>query len=573
MIRLYRLLTNLTVARMLFIAPMVVFFVYFFALRYNIPWFDEFENIPYFLNRFLTAPSFSERVAALLRPNNEHRVLYARLVVLGQYYLTGGLNFGNLMLWGNAGLVLMTVLMYRALRRHAGDTRQALVGTLPVPLLLFTAQSYLMTFTAIFTLQYLSIIMLVMLTFFVLATDRPRAFGIALGLGVLSTFSMGNGLLLWPAGVGMLVVQRRWAALGMWVVVGAVSSYLYFLGYPVQQGNAEGFSYVLRHPFQTLAGFIIFAGSTFDLFPAILTEQRMILPFGAGMVVLMGLGYWLVQTLLRSPKWLTFFEAFAFGCVLFLLANIALIAFFRLRFSFALALHGSYRIYSLTLWAFASTLLFSRLSDKGRGRLWPVIWLLIAGINALTYYTYLPEAVERKKHMQGMVFNQLYSGVGLGGSRVTPNLTRYIDEQLALMKQRGWYQLPNPTITPAEQSLLTPVRATVPVVPLRIEQRPDYIIVYSDEPDYRVGLNQGAYLVMKSDRYTYLMFANKNRPTGRKPWEVKPGWSAAMPAYMIEPGYYRLGLFRTYPDHSDTEFTDQFVDVSEKAVIQYDTPR
>ena len=170
MTRLYRLLARSPLTLTLLILPTAGFFAYFFALRYDIPWFDEYENIPYFLDRFLNAASFGERIDALLRPNNEHRVVYARIVVLGQYALTGGLNFANLMLWGNLGLVLIFGLLYAALRRHE-RTRQreleqrelgqrelaqrewVLVGMLPVPLLLFTAQNYLLTFTAIYTLQ------------------------------------------------------------------------------------------------------------------------------------------------------------------------------------------------------------------------------------------------------------------------------------------------------------------------------------------------------------------------------------------------------------------------------------
>lgn len=560
MIRLYRLLASPRLTLALLLLPIGGFFVYFFALRYNIPWFDEFENIPYFLDRFLTASSFGDRMAALLRPNNEHRVVYARLVVLGQYFLTGGLHFGNLMLWGNAGLLLIFYLLYRALRQHEGSRERAWVGLLPVPLLLFTAQNYLLTFTAIFTLQYLAIIMLVMLTLFVLATSRPLSFGLALGLGVLSTFSMGNGLLLWPAGAAMLLLQRRWVALGLWLLTGAASTYLYFLGYPVQQGNAEGFAYVVQHPLQTLAGFLIFAGSIFDLLPMLPERQRMYLPFVAGLVLLIGLGYWLVRTLLRASANRCFFEVFVFGCLLFLLANIGLIALFRLRFYFAMALHSSYRIYAMVLWSVAAVLLFSRLSEPNRIRFWPGIWTLALGVCLLSYATYLPEAIERRKHLQGMAFNQTYSDIGLGGSRNT-ELARYISRLLTLMRGRGWYQLPKPTIAPGEQALTRSARRVVPTVPLRVEQKPNYVVVYSDEPGYTVGLNRGVYLIMQSSRHTYLMFATKNRPSGSRPWQVPPGFSAAMPTFMIQGGHYRLGLFRTYPDHCVTEFTNQFVDV------------
>lgn len=575
MTRLYRRLASPPLTWTMLLLPVVGFFVYFFTLRYNIPWLDDYENIPYFLDRFLTAPTFAGKMTALLRPNNEHRVVYARLVVLSQYFLTGGINFANLMLWGNLGLALLFFLLYRALRWQERVPGRALVGVLPVPLLLFTAQSYIMTFTAIFSLQYLAIITLVVLTLFVLVTDRPLHLGLALGLGLLSTFSMGNGLLLWPAGAGMLLMQRRWGALGGWLGVGVLGSYLYFWGYPVQQGNAEGFAYVVAHPLETVAGFLIYAGSAFDLFPALPQKFRYYLPFMAGLLLVTGLIGWLVQTLVRARrKFVTTgsvttdpatvgrsrFDAFVFGCLLFLGANIALIALFRLRFDFGMSLTISYRIYSLTLWSVALVLLFSRLPEPARIRVWPAVWGFFLGVNILTYATYLPEAIEYRKHKQGLTFSQLHNGIGLGGSR-NSNLTRFIADLTALMQQRGWYRLPDPAITPDERLLTGPVRSVTQTVPLRIEYKPEFIVVSSDEPHYTVGLNAGTYVVMKSEQHTYLLFANRNRPLTFRPWRVLPGFSAPMPTALMQRGRYRLGLFRTHPDHADLQFTNRFVEV------------
>jgi hypothetical protein len=573
--RLYTLLARRPLTLVLLLLPICVFFVYFFALRYNIPWFDEYESISFFLNNFLTADSVGGKLDALFRPNNEHRLIYARLVVLGQYLLTGGLNFSNLMLWGNLGLVLIFWLAYKALRRAddfsgtaltprtLGD--KAIIGMLPLPLLLFTAQDYLLTFTALYTLQYLAIITLAMITFYILATDRPMNFGIALMAGLFSTFSMGNGLLIWPAGAGMLFIQRRWMALGIWILVGAVGGYLYFLGYPVQQGNASGLDYVLQHPLQTIAGFLVFAGSVFDLLPILPVTQRSYLPLAGGLILITGLAYWFIKILLQSSKRkLSFFEVFMAGCFLFLLANIGLIAVFRIRFYFGMVLHSSYRVYALVLWALACSLLFSQLHESRRMQMWPVVWLLFLGVNAITYVTYIPEAVERRKHMQGMTFNQRYSDIGLGGSWNTP-LADYISGLTKLMHDKGWYDIPDPTITPDEKKLMATTTAVDSSVSLQITQRPDYVVVDSQELDYHIGMNEATYLALKSDSHTFLVLATRNRPKGRRFWQAAPGFSAAMPTELVKPGTYRIGLFRTYPDHSQIQYTKYVVNIAERS--------
>lgn len=567
---MYRFLNRPAIAIALIFLPIAGFFVYFFILRYNIPWFDEYENIPYFLQRFLTATTVQERLDALLRPNNEHRVLYARLVVFGQYLLTGGLNFADLMLWGNLGLVVTFGLLVRTAQRQS----LPIAALLPLPLLLFTAQNYLLTFTAIYTLQYLAIIMLVMLTFYTLARPAWWWFGLAIGLGVLATFSMGNGLLLWPAGAAMLLLQRRWLASGIWLAVGAVSVWGYFLGYPVQQGNTEGFAYVLAHPGQTLAGFLIFAGSVLDIFPAWPVEKRVYLPFAGGLAVVGLLIVWLVRLVLQQLKRTrpepSVAETFLLGCALFLLANMVLIAVFRIRFYFGIVLHSSYRTYALVLWAVAWLVLASMIPQSRRAVLIPAAWNLFLALNLFTYFTYLPEAIQRRKHLQGLTFNQKYSQIGLGGLRNSA-LSRWINELNAIMHQRGWYDLPQPAIAPDEIKLLT---ATIPPISasqdsisaandpkLTIVQQPDYVTVTSDEPGYSPGLNRATYLIFKSSARTYLMLAEPNRPTGWRPFSVVPGWLVPMPKGMVQPGQYRIGLYRTAPGGNRIEWRNEVVTV------------
>lgn len=539
----------------LLIAPIAVFFVYFFALRYDIPWFDEYENIPYFLQRFVDANSVGERLDALLKPNNEHRVLYARLVVYAQYLITGRLSFQGLMLWGNLGLVVIFCLLAQSTQARNGGplpppsaprSFPALSLLPPLPLILFTAQNYLLTFTAIYTLQYLAIIMLVMATFFVLARDKPGAFAGALGLGALATFSMGNGILLWPAGAAMLFIRRRWLWLGLWVAFGMVCTALYFRNYPVQQGNSEGFTYVLQHPLQTLAGFFIFAGSFFDLFPAWPVEQRAILPLVAGLVLVSLLVWWLVRVVFRRETNQSHFETFLTGTSLFLLANMALIAVFRIRFYFGMVLHSSYRTYALVLWAVGYLCLISLLEPNARQRWAARFWGLFLCVNVLSYVTYIPEAVQRRKHMQGLTFNQQHNQIGLGGTRNSA-LARWIVELDSTMRVRGWHTLPNPAITPDEKRLLTPLPTTGPIIPVQVVQKPDYIVVSAIGTDYRPGRDAGIYVVFQSASHTYVQFAEPNSPSKRNPFVRPPGWSSAMPTALMQPGQYTIGLFMTDP--------------------------
>jgi len=570
-----KLFTNKYFQTALLITPIAVFFVYFFALRYDIPWFDEYENIPYFLQQFIDANSFGERFDALLKPNNEHRVLYARLVVYGQYLLTGGISFQGLMLWGNLGLVVIFSLLYRSTQTlfpqfplYNSTTDTALFWLLPVPLMLFTAQNYLLTFTAIYTLQYLAIIMLVMLTFFVLAFDKPGAFVGALGLGALATFSMGNGILLWPAGVAMLVIRRRWLWLVVWIGFGTLCAWLYFRNYPVQQGNTEGFAYVLQHPLQTLAGFFIFAGSLFDFFPGWTVERRAVLPLLAGVVLVGIVAWWLVKVVFQRQAnhrdaGRLHFETFLTGVTLFLLANMALIAVFRIRFYFGMVLHSSYRTYALVLWAVGYLTLLSLLKPQNRRRWVPILWILFLSVNILSYFTYVPEAVKRRKHMQGLTFNQKYNQIGLGGTRNSA-LARWIVELDSTMRVRHWHTLPEPAITLGEKQLLEAIPAQKTSIPLRIIIQPEYITVERDNADYQVSMDRGVYVTfwaLNKKGQCYVIFAEPHKPTGLSPFSRPNGWTASMPKALLPPGLYTIGLYETNADKTRLLNTRQVVDV------------
>lgn len=539
--------------------PLVVFFTYFFLVRYNTIWFDEYENFPYFLAHFLDASSASERLQALLRPNNEHRLLYARLVAYGQYLFTGGLNFNALMLWGNLSLVVILFLFYRILRQRG----LPLVYLLPVPLFLFSAQNYLLTFTALYTLQYLAIIMLALLTFYVLAKVSGLSFAVALVLGVFSTFSMGNGMMLWPAGAAMLVYQRAWGRLLLWIVTGAVAIAGYFYGYPVQQSNAEAFVFIRAHPLQIVKGVFAFAGSLLDVIPAWPLKQRILLPIAGGALVVGFLLTWAVRLLLTTlkPRQPVFaHDGFLLGSALFLIANVFLIAFFRTRFGFEMVLWSSYRTYILVLWAVAYLILIVAASDTWRVRLLPLCWLLAAGVSLVSYLTYVPEAVARRHFLRGQTFNQRYSQIGLGGSRnsqMADQLEALTDE----MKKRGWFELMKPALISGEEQLLKPARPAAGTPQLLIQTQGEYVVVNDTLQSYKFGLNNWPYLVFQSDQHTYVMAALLPGSGGRNPFQHQTRFQANMPTGMIQAGTYRVGIYQVATDQARLAFTNQVVRV------------
>ncbi|MGA0557549.1 hypothetical protein ACO2Q8_12915 [Larkinella sp. VNQ87] len=554
------LLARPVIAGLLFLVPLLAFAVFFFRYSANVPWFDDFESIPYFLQRFLDLPGWRDKAEALLRPNNEHRVLYARLVVWGYYLLTGTINFKALMFIGNASFLVVLALFYQSLRR-AGLPAWYL---LPVPFLLFNAQNQLLTFTALFTLQYLAIIMLVFLSIYQLAKNAPSSFGLAILLAFLTTFSMGNGMLVWAAGAVVLFYQRQWLRLGGWLGLMALAIYLYFYGYPVQQGNQEGFAFLAEHFLQIISGFFVFIGSFFDLVPQWPLAWRSIFPFVAGIVMVGFLAVWSFQVLFRTTNQPpTHWNAFFLGCLVFLICNAGIVALFRTRFGFGMMVWGSYRAYAMVLISITYLIFIGSRSAAGnrRERLVPVFLLPAMAIAGLSYVFGIPIAVDNLNMNRAKIFDQHYNQTGLGGT-YNSKLGDFIAMNIDLMKNRGWYELPRPSLSEDEQRLFEPVSGTIIKPDWAVSEAGGFISVDSQDAAYPPNYAGTVFLILKSKNRTYVWTGQKRRPSRRNPLAVTAGFRSSLPKSMLQPGQYRLGVLEVPDDGPTTiRYTDRFVTV------------
>lgn len=541
------------------VVPVLVFAAYLFKYSLNIPWFDDFENIPYFLQRALDAPTWSSRFEALLRPNNEHRVLYARLVVLMNYLLTGTLNFRFFQFVGNASFLVILILFYRNLRQ----AKLPVWYLLPVPFILFNAQNHLTTFVAMFSLQYMAIIMLVFLSIYQLAKNTTRSFGASILLALLTTFSMGNGMLVWGAGLVVLLYQRQWIRLAIWLAVMAVAVFLYFYGYPVQQGNQEGFLFMKEHYLQIITGLFVFVGGFFDPISQWPLLWRCVLPFVAGVVMVGFLAIWSFQILFRDQQKPTRWNAFLLGCAAFLIGNAVIIALFRTRFGFEMMLWGTYRGYALML-ASVTYLIFigTRRNSIAIAERWVTVFLIpVIGLAALSYLIGVPTAVENLALNRAKAFNQRYNQVGLGGSYNSP-LGDFIAANVDVMQKRGWYELPQPAISVHEQEVFKEASGQFDEADWLVRDENGFILVDSQDANYLPNHAGTLYLILKTENRTYLWGTHRRRPSQSNPLKVTPGFRSSVTKSILQPGKYRLGVYEVMADgQTKGRYTNRFVTI------------
>ncbi len=546
-------------ASVLVLLPIALFYATAVLYSLDIPWYDDIENIPYFLLNWLNADTLSGKLSALFRPNNEHRVVGARLVVLVQKTLMGELNFRVLAFIGNLSVLGIFGLLVRNFRK----TETRILWLLPAALLIFNLQFYVMTFMTIMTLQYQLVIFLSFLAFHFLAKDSKAYFWLAIGVAWLDTFSMGNGMMVWPSGVVLLFFQGRWKDLGIWTLLGAGAIFFYFYGYDFVQGNDKGFAYILANPVRVLAGLLAMVGGIFDILPTLSFLKRMLIPTAMGALLLgfalywLGIifsqsGYWqnrlsprvsrLFSSRLFIPTKNTSADAFWLAALTYLFISMALVVFFRTRFDYELVLWSTYKIYPGTFAAIGYLLLISLSPHKIQKPIFGIALLGSLLAWGTSYYHYVPEVARIPKVRQAFAFNQRHNGLGLGASKGTA-FEPMIVSTLQGTQEKGVYQLPSPLVHRREESIAE-----------RFTEGSITVTKRETEEAVHITLRNGParsmsdrYVVLKSSKNIYLFYIT---PTLEK---------ADCPKATLRSGKYTVEIWEVGAQYDQLLSTDQTV--------------
>ncbi|WP_128543188.1 hypothetical protein [Larkinella soli] len=526
--------------------PLLCFAALVFTYAVDVPWFDDLESFVGFLLLYLKSDSFGEKVALLLKPNNEHRILFAKLTTVGFYHLTGDLNFRWLI--GVAFLCLMgtVAILYRVFHWF----RLPPLYFVPV-LLIFLQPEYSGTsLWAITGLQHGAAVFLMLSALYLLSGDTAGRFGGGVACQLLASFSMSSGLFGWVAGAAVLVLQKNYRRLAIWLGVGAVAVWFYFYDYAGPQGNESSFSFFLQHPHLVFLGFFTFIGGFFNLFPDIEVFRRSILPTLFGFVIAFGVVVYvlpmvfdLIRFRYRPPARQLRTQYFLIGCYALLFVNASAVAFLRPRFGYDVMLVSNYLIYPALLTALLYLTLISQSRTQPIRWRWLVVGLLVGGfVWAWAYGFHWPRLAERKQIMLVQAFNQKHNGVGLGA---TPG-TAFADTARAMMDQSvatGIYRYPDSFYSPFEADLLRKSRPADPKLKLSVtESAGSYRI---ESPDWYLpdGV-RNVCLIAQSDRQTYLFSSQApfvprrfyglgGRIVGVQTWVLKE---------LLPKGTYRLGM-------------------------------
>lgn len=476
------------------------------------------------------------------KQHNEHRIVYDRLVTALDYGLSGKLNYTHLMLVGNLSLAGLLAVFMGVLRRRNGATWLPVLYAVPVTLLLVNLSQWENMFWGMAALQNFSVLLWVLAAFYFLTyADR---WGLGVLMAVLATLTSGNGLLVWPLGFGLLVLQPAGGGIGPklkklrpllgWSVAAVVVIGLYFWGF-----EKPGGTHAIRPGVPALLkGWLAVTGAAAEAIPVGNPLQNSVL-LGA-FLVLITLGTMVltvfqnalaigraVQELLRtnrrsSPVPIPPITLFFWASAAFLLGTAAVVAYARTGFGADLLITSRYKPYSLTLLALLYT--YAVVTLPVRASQWAG---LLGGLASfvlawLSYASFIDETLWWRHYQVSGQFNALYT-TSQPVAKLDSVTARYTD------------------IAPAFYDHLLPViygqaGQNHPDTAITISRTPAGFSVTNLTLPPQNGRDAGAYIVARSPKRLYLF------PT----WQTRSGSIAGrlLPGRTFAPGF-RADIGRT----------------------------
>jgi hypothetical protein len=536
--------------------PVILFLVLWSYYAVNVPKWDD-HALRAFLYYFDQETTVSGKLFQLFRQHNEHRIVFDRFVALLDFQVFGKLNFRHLMAIGNLSLVGLLVVFIGVLRRES----RSILYAIPVALLIFNLSHWENMFWGMAALQNFSVVLWVVLAFY--GITYGNRWGWAITSAILATLTSGNGLLVWPIGLVLLLLRtseptafksrnytkkRAFLPVAIWIFSALLVLGLYFADYEKPEGNPP----LRSSAVDLIKGWLAFIGAAAEALPVKSALNASILLGGLVVISTFGIMGWqlLTHRLAISRTIRGFFSSrpaisgagipasalFFWGCALFIVGTAAVVAWTRTGFGLDLIITSRYKIYSLTLLALLYVYIAVAINQRARN------WVLLSGLaggflfNWFAYLTFLDDSIWFRHWQTTNQFNWTYT-------------TNHPVPALDPITQH--YSDPAPAFyDPILKILFDSVQA--PVIPLTITKAPyGYAVQTSTTEaiglpfDQTFGRDAGSYLLVRSSKRSYLFPASQNQRSLLKarflPGNLfTPGFKADVWKSALAAGTYQL---------------------------------
>ncbi|MGH7946030.1 MAG: hypothetical protein ACREF9_13615 [Opitutaceae bacterium] len=213
--------------------PVVYIATQAIAASRNIVFWDEFDTALALILRIHDGADWNELLQRFFAINNEHRTATSRLMFAVSYWLTGTVNFHVIGAIGNLFFVATCVILVVAVK---GWERRVRIGVV-LAFLMFQLEHFESFIWSGASIDHFQVVMLVVGAIAALARATRGGVALAVLLGFLATFTLAQGILVWPIGACLLWHQRRWHPLASWCVCGVAVVTMFLHGFEINPGH------------------------------------------------------------------------------------------------------------------------------------------------------------------------------------------------------------------------------------------------------------------------------------------------------------------------------------------------
>jgi len=189
----------------------------------NIPSLDDYDAGLNYLNQNAQLATLSEKFLYLLAAQqNEYKIVFGHAVIWAQVAIFGNVDFRVTCLLGDVFALFIGALLWKMFLPQERYLAKRLALFIPVSLLIFQL-NYAETLNwALPGLQNINIIFFSLAAIYLLVKKTQSSFWGAIVMLVLAIATSGNGFFVVPVGILILVIDRQYGRITVWLGTTAV---------------------------------------------------------------------------------------------------------------------------------------------------------------------------------------------------------------------------------------------------------------------------------------------------------------------------------------------------------------